>query len=82
MCHGMRVPSHLLPQVTSRLLKTNRGGGACRTGPLAWLRATGPQNPEVGEDVRWDPLPRIIRPKERSVRLRSNIGKLSGQNPQ
>ena len=22
---------------------------------MAWLRAPGPQNPEVDEDVRWDP---------------------------
>ena len=65
----------------SRLLKTNPGGGACRTGPLAWLPAPGPHNPEVDGDVRWHPLPRIIRPKERNVRLRSNMGYLSGQNP-
>ena len=81
MRHGMRVPYHLLLQVASHLLKTNPGGGACRTGPLAWLPALGPQNPEVDEDVRWDPPPRIIRPKERNVRLRSNMGYLSGQNP-
>ena len=81
MRHGMRVPYHVLLQVASRLLKTNPGGGACRTGPLAWLRAPGPQNPEVDEDLRWDPPPRIIRPKERNVRLRSNMGYLSGQNP-
>ena len=48
---------------------------------MAWLRAPGPQNPEVDEDVRWDPPPRIICPKERNVRLRSNMGYLSGQNP-
>ena len=48
---------------------------------MAWLRAPGPQNPEVDEDVRWDPPPHIIRPKERNVRLRSNMGYLSGQNP-
>ena len=85
---------------------------------MAWLRAPGLQNPEVDEDVRWDPPPRIIWPKERNVtlffcsekkkshipllwpdvtwgrvplhilinlrnvRLRSNMGYLSGQNPQ
>ena len=81
MRHGMRVPYHLLLQVASHLLKTNPGGGACRTGPLAWLRALGPQNPEVDEDVRWDPPQHIIRPKERNVRLRSNMGYLPGQNP-
>ena len=48
---------------------------------MAWLRAPGPQNPEVDEDVRWDPPARIIRPKERNVRLRSNMGHLSVQNP-
>ena len=48
---------------------------------MAWLRAPGPQNPEVDGDVRWDPSPRIVRPKERNVRLRSNMGYLSGQNP-
>ena len=48
---------------------------------MAWLPAPGPQNPEVDEDVRWDPPPRVIRPKERSLRLRSNMGYLSGQNP-
>ena len=47
---------------------------------MAWVPAPGPQNPEVDEDVRWDPPPCIIRPKERSVRLRSNMGYLSGQN--
>ena len=31
--------------------------------------------------MRWDPPPRIIRPKERNVRLRSNMGYLSGRNP-
>ena len=41
---------------------------------MAWLRAPGPQNKEVDEDVRWDIPPRIIRPKERNVRLRSNMG--------
>ena len=56
------------------LLKINPGGGVCRTGPMAWLAALGPQNLEVDEDVRWDPPPRIIRPKERSVRLWSNMG--------
>ena len=65
MRHGMRVPYHVLLQVASRLLKTNPGGGACRTGPLAWLPAPGPWNQEVDEDVRWVPPPRIIRPKER-----------------
>ena len=55
MRHSMRGPSHVPLQVASRLLKTNPGGGACRTGPLAWLRAPGPQNLEVDEDVRWDP---------------------------
>ena len=64
-----------------RLLKSNPRGGACRTGPLAWLRASGPKNPEVDEDVRWDPPPKIIRRKERNVRLRSNMGYLSGQYP-
>ena len=44
---------------------------------MAWLPAPWPQNPEVDEDVRWDPPPRIIRLKERSVRLRSNMGYLS-----
>ena len=48
---------------------------------MALLPAAGPQNPEVDEDVRWDPPPRIIRPKERGVRLRSSMGYLSGQNP-
>ena len=48
---------------------------------MAWLPAPGPQNPAVDEDVRWDPPPRIIRPKERSVRLRSNMGYLSVQDP-
>ena len=48
---------------------------------MAWLPAPGPQNLEVDEDVRQDPLPRIIRAKERSVRLRSNMGYLSEQNP-
>ena len=42
----------------------------------------GPQNPEVDEDVRWDPPARIICPKERNMRLRSNMGYLSGQYPQ
>ena len=28
--------------------------------------------------MRWDPPPRSIRPKERNVRLRSNMGYLSG----
>ena len=73
---------HVLLQVASRLLKTNPGGGACRTGPVAWLRAPGPQNPEVDDDVRLDPPPRIVRPKERNVRLRSNMCYPSGQNPQ
>ena len=36
---------------------------------------------QVDEDVRWDPPPVIIRPEERKVRLRSNMGYLSGQNP-
>ena len=49
---------------------------------MAWLPAPGPQNPEVDEGVRWDPPPPIVRPKERSVRLRSNMGYLSWQNPQ
>ena len=66
----------------SRLLKTNPGGGACRTGPLAWLRAPGLQNPEVDEDVQWDLPQRIIRPKKRNVRRRWKMGYLSGQNPQ
>ena len=48
---------------------------------MAWLPAPGPQNPEVHEDVRWDPPHRIVRQKERSVRLWSNMGYLSGQNP-
>ena len=48
---------------------------------MAWLRAPGPQNPEIDEDVRWDPPTRIIRPKERNVRLRSNMGYLSGRRP-
>ena len=69
MRHGMGVPQHLLLQVASRLLKTKLGGGACRTGPLAWLRAPGPQNLEVVEDVRSDPAPRIICPKDRNVTL-------------
>ena len=60
---------------------TNPGGGARRTGSLSWLRAPRPQNLEVDEDVRWDPPPRIICPKEGNVRLRSNMGYLSGQNP-
>ena len=47
---------------------------------MVWLPAPGPRNPEVDEDVRWDPSPHIIRPKERSLRLRSNMGYLSGQN--
>ena len=81
MRHGLQVPWHVLLQVASRLLKTNPGGGACRTGPLAWFPAPGRQNPEVDEDVRWDPLPRIIRPKEGNVRLRSNKGYLPGQSP-
>ena len=49
---------------------------------MAWLWAPGPQNQEVDEDVRWDPPPRIIRLKERNVRIRSIMGHLSGQNPQ
>ena len=44
---------------------------------MAWLPAPGPQNPEVDEDVRWDPPSHIIRLKERSVRLQSNMGYLS-----
>ena len=48
---------------------------------MAWLRAPGPQNLQVDEDVRWDPPPRIIRPRERNVGLRSNMGYVSGQNP-
>ena len=32
-------------------LKTNPGGGACRTGPLDWRPAPRPKNPEVDEDV-------------------------------
>ena len=47
---------------------------------MAWLPATGPQNSEVDEDVRSDPTHRIICPEERNVRLRSNMGYLSGQN--
>ena len=50
-------------------------------GNICMFLTCGPQNPEVDEDVRWDPPPRIIRPKERNVRLRSNMGYLSGQNP-
>ena len=41
----------------------------------------GPVNPEIDEEVWPDPAPRIIRPKERNVRPRSNMGYLSGQNP-
>ena len=48
---------------------------------MALLRTPGPQNPEVDEDVRWDAPPRIIRSKQRNVRLRSNMGYLSGQDP-
>ena len=81
MRHGMRVCLHVLLQVASRLLKTNPGGGACRTGPLAWLPAPGLQNLEVDKAVRWDPPPRIIRPKERNVNLRANMAYLSGHNP-
>ena len=73
--------SHVDVATKSSLL-TKAGRGVCITGPLAWLGAPGPQNPEVDEDVRWDPPPRIIRPKERNVRLRLNMGYLSGQNPQ
>ena len=80
MQHGMRDPQHVLLQVASRLLKTNPGGCACRTGPLAWLRAPGPWNREVDKDVRGDPPPCIIRPKERNVRPRSIMGYLSAQN--
>ena len=29
-------------------------------------------------EVRWDPTGRVIRPKERNVRLRSNMGYLLG----
>ena len=47
---------------------------------MAWLLAPGPQNPELDEVVLCNPPPRIIRPKERSVRLRSNMGYLSGQD--
>ena len=47
---------------------------------MASLPAPGPQNPEVDEDVRGDPPPRTIRPEERSVRLRSKMGYLPGQN--
>ena len=47
---------------------------------MAWLRVPGPQNLEVDEDARWDPPPRIILPRERNVRPRSNMGYLSGQN--
>ena len=46
------------------------------SGPL------GPKIPEVDEDVRWDPPTRIIRPNEGNVRLRLNMGYLSGQIPQ
>ena len=52
------------------------------TGPLAWFRTPGPQNPEVVENVRCDPAPRIILSKERSVTLRSNMGYLSARHPQ
>ena len=31
--------------------------------------------------MRWDPPPRIIRPKEMNVRPRSNMGYVSGQDP-
>ena len=31
--------------------------------------------------MQWDPPPCIIRPKERDVRPRWNMGHLSGQNP-
>ena len=79
MRHSMQVPKHVLLQVASRLLKTNPCGAACRAGPLAWLWAAGSQNPEVDEDLRWDPPPLIIRPNERNVRLQSNMGYLSGQ---
>ena len=53
----------MLLQVASGLLKTDPGGGACRTGPLAWLRAPRPQNPEVDGDVRWDPPPTCHPPE-------------------
>ena len=48
---------------------------------MARLLAPGPLNPEVDEEMRRDPPPRIIRQKERDVRPRSNMGYLSGQNP-
>ena len=48
---------------------------------MACFPPPGPQIPEVDEDVRWDPPPPIIRPKERNVRLPSNMGYLSRQNP-
>ena len=49
---------------------------------MAWLQAPGLKNPEIDEDVRCDPPLRIIRSKARNVRLWSNMGYLSGQNPQ
>ena len=65
-------------QVVSRLLKTNPGGGACRTKPLARPQAPGPRNLEIDEEVQWDPPRSIIRSKERNV----SMGYLSPQNPQ
>ena len=43
--------------------------------------AAGPRTLEVDQEVRRDPAPRIIRPKERNVRPGSNMGYLSGQSP-
>ena len=69
---------------SSRLTHTENqpelGGLQDRTFDLLW--APGPQSPEVDDYVRWDPPARIIRRKGRNVRLQSNMGYLSGQNPQ
>ena len=31
--------------------------------------------------MQWDPIPRIVCPKERDVRPQANMAYLSGQNP-
>ena len=80
------APQHASPVAcasSSRLTPTeNQPRWGCLQ-DRAYGLAAGPWAPESGgcEDVRWDPPPRIIRPKEMSVRLRSNMSYLSPQNP-